>query len=163
MPALSNPKHEAFCLLFVKGKTAGNATTSYKKAGYSGNRRAASILGQRPDIRGRIAELSTSVAKIAEKVEERLIEKGVATQEWIIDRLVENVNRAMQAVAVLDNEGRPTGEYKYDGGVANKALELLGKERGMFVDRTESLNVHYTIRDHPLTSDEWAAKYVTSN
>jgi phage terminase small subunit len=163
MPALSNPKHERFCLLFVKGETAGNATASYKAAGYSGNRRAASVLGQRPDIRGRVAELSTSVAKIAERVEERLIEKGVATQEWIIERLVENVNRAMQAVAVLDSNGEPTGEYKYDGAVANKALELLGKERGMFVDRSVSLNVNYVISDEPLTAEEWAAECVKSN
>ena len=31
----------------------------------------------------------------------------------------------------------PTGEYRYEGSVANRALELLGKEQGMFVDRKE--------------------------
>jgi len=30
-----------------------------------------------------------------------------------------------------------TGEYTYQGHVANKALELIGKHRGMFVDRSE--------------------------
>jgi hypothetical protein len=29
------------------------------------------------------------------------------------------------------------GEYVYNGSVANKALELLGKEFGMFIDRKE--------------------------
>jgi hypothetical protein len=29
------------------------------------------------------------------------------------------------------------GEYVYNGSVANKALELLGKELGMFIDRKE--------------------------
>lgn len=43
----------------------------------------------------------------------------------------------MEAEAVLDAEGKPTGEYKYNGSVANRALELLGKERGMFIDRKE--------------------------
>jgi phage terminase small subunit len=51
--------------------------------------------------------------------------------------LVENVDRAMEAEPVLDPKGNPTGEYKYNGNVANRALELLGKEIGMFVDRKE--------------------------
>lgn len=159
MPALSNPKHEAFCLLFVKGKTAGNAAASHKKAGYDGDRRKASRLRHHIDICRRVAELSANVAKVAEKADERLTEKGIATREWIIERLVENANRAMQAVAVLDSNGEPTGEYRYDGAVANKALELLGKERGMFVDRSVSLNVTYDLSDKPLTSDEWAKEY----
>jgi hypothetical protein len=29
------------------------------------------------------------------------------------------------------------GEYSYNGSVANKALELLGKQLGMFIDRKE--------------------------
>jgi len=29
-----------------------------------------------------------------------------------------------------------TGEFVYDGSVANRALELLGKEIGMFIDRS---------------------------
>jgi hypothetical protein len=33
-----------------------------------------------------------------------------------------------QNVPVLDRDGRPTGEYRYEGQVANKALELLGKK-----------------------------------
>lgn len=48
----------------------------------------------------------------------------------------------MGATAVLDRDGKPTGEYRYDarrydGGVANRALELLGKEIGMFIARAE--------------------------
>ena len=40
-------------------------------------------------------------------------------------------------VAVLDKKRKPTGEYRYDGNVANRALELLGKQQGMFIDRHE--------------------------
>jgi hypothetical protein len=50
---------------------------------------------------------------------------------------MENANRAMQAQAVLDAEGKPTGEFRYNGAVANRALELLGIEIGMFIDRHE--------------------------
>ena len=51
--------------------------------------------------------------------------------------MVENVERAMQAVPVLDRQGNPTGDYTYQGNVANRALELIGKEYAMFIDRKE--------------------------
>ena len=54
-----------------------------------------------------------------------------------LDQLVENVKMAKQAEPVLDHEGKPTGEYRQNLPAANKALELLGKELGMFVDRKE--------------------------
>src|SRR5262249_21855185 len=51
------------------------------------------------------------------------------------------VERAMQAEPVRrksgDAEEEVPGEYVYNGAVANKALELLGKELGMFIDRRE--------------------------
>jgi hypothetical protein len=34
---------------------------------------------------------------------------------------MENVERAMQAQPVLDAKGVPTGEYRYEGSVANRA------------------------------------------
>jgi hypothetical protein len=52
---------------------------------------------------------------------------------WVLASLKENALRALQAVPV-DDRGRL---YKYDGNVANRALELLGKELGMFIDRSE--------------------------
>ena len=62
---------------------------------------------------------------------------------------MENVERAMQAERVRrkadegaerkTDEGAEEvpGEYVYNGSVANKALELIGKELGMFIDRKE--------------------------
>ena len=38
---------------------------------------------------------------------------------------------------VLDAAGNPTGKYVYNGNVANRGLELLGKEQGMFIERKE--------------------------
>jgi hypothetical protein len=61
----------------------------------------------------------------------------VLSRQWVIDKLIQNVDRAMEAEPVLDPKGNPTGEFKYNGNVANRALELLGKEIGMFVDRKE--------------------------
>ena len=41
----------------------------------------------------------------------------------------------MKATAPNDENRRPCGEYRYEGNVANRALELIGKELGMFKDQ----------------------------
>jgi len=43
----------------------------------------------------------------------------------------------MQLKPVLDSKGNETGQYAYAGGVANRALELIGRELGMFIERSE--------------------------
>lgn len=74
------------------------------------------------------------IEQLRELVTERAIERTVVDRAWILNRLIENVNRAMRAEAVTDRDGQKTGEYVYQGSVANRALELLGKEHGMFVE-----------------------------
>ena len=70
------------------------------------------------------AAVINAQAKRAEKVE--------VTAEWVLKGLIEIHDRAMQHHAVLDREGKPIGEYVYQGQVASRALELLGKHLGMF-------------------------------
>jgi hypothetical protein len=67
-----------------------------------------------------------------------VIERTAIDKEWVIERLRENVERAMQAQPVLDRAGNSTGSYVYNGATANRALELLGKELGMFIERREN-------------------------
>jgi phage terminase small subunit len=43
----------------------------------------------------------------------------------------------MQAVPVLDSNGKPVGEWKWEGSVANRGLELVGKHLRMFRDNTD--------------------------
>jgi phage terminase small subunit len=72
------------------------------------------------------------------KVTERAVEKAAISKAWVIEKLVENVDRAMQAEPVRRSDGEEVpGAYVYNGSVANKALELIGKELGMFIDRKE--------------------------
>jgi hypothetical protein len=40
-----------------------------------------------------------------------------------------------------------------------RALELLGKELGMFVERHADVSAHYAISDKPMSLEEWALKY----
>jgi phage terminase small subunit len=134
MPVLRNPKHE----LFSQGLASGlSQEQAYERAGYVPDSGHAARLAGQGSIRQRVSEI---LAPGAERLTERAVE-GVdrvhLTKQWVLERLIENASRAMQAVPVMSKDG-PTGEYKYDGSVANRSLELLGKELGMFVDRKES-------------------------
>ena len=116
-------------------------------------------LKQKPNIGERVSELLKQREHINAQATAKAIEKTALTKEWVIERLIENANRAMQNVPVLDRDGRPTGVYRYEGQVANKALELLGKEIGMFVDRTADVSALYAISDEPMTLEDWALEF----
>lgn len=135
MAALTNPKHELFAQELAKGKTAEEA---HGLAGYKASRSGASQLKQNLNISNRVAELLQEREAIHGQATADAIKSTALTKEWIIETLKENVARAMQAKPVkTDDEGEAIGEYQYQGNVANRALELLGKELGMFVDRKE--------------------------
>lgn len=51
---------------------------------------------------------------------------------WIQKRFKTISDRCMQDVPVLDFEGNPTGEYRFDSNGANKSTEMLGKIHGVF-------------------------------
>jgi phage terminase small subunit len=76
-------------------------------------------------------------AAIQEK-QKRVSEKLELNAEWVIQRLKENYEKAMEAVPVKDKDGNTIGEFTYNGSVANKSLELIGKQIGMFKERVES-------------------------
>lgn len=106
-----------------------NATRAYKSV-YKCADKVAAANGSRLLTN---AEIVAAVVKGQEKA----IERTEITQDWVLNRLVENVERSMQIKAVLDSHGRETGEYVYQGNVANGALTLLGKQLGMFKDQVE--------------------------
>jgi hypothetical protein len=97
-------------------------------------------------VRARVAQLQAEIA-------ERAVEIATIDKSWVMRRLKENVERAMSIESVLDGKGDPKGVYKYQGSVANRALELLGKELGMFIDRNE-VKTSMEIRLEPMTRAE---------
>ena len=132
MPILANSQHEKFAQEIVKGAGHGEA---YINAGYKAKNvavasAAATRLLKQDKIQARITELK-------HRAEASVIERTVLSRAWVIEKLIENVERAMQMRPVKDKDGKETGEFTYNGNVANRALELLGKEQGMFVDRKE--------------------------
>lgn len=128
MPPLRMSRRERFARLVAAGATVEAA---YRAAGYRARGRESRYrtLGKRllaaPEIAARVAELSRSSGDDS------------PGRAWVMARLVETAERALQAVPVTDRKGAPTGEYVYQGSVALRALELLGRELGMFSDRKE--------------------------
>jgi len=123
------PKQEAFCLAYLE---TGNASEAYRRAYDAAN--------MKPEVISVKACELLKNGKVSVRIEElqsEVSERAIVSKEWVITKLVENIERAMQNTPVLDHEGSPTGEYRYEGSVANRALELVGKELRMFVDRKE--------------------------
>lgn len=133
MTTLNNARHEHFAQLVAGGKTP---PVAYVLAGYSeaGAAQSANRLLKNAEVLLRVEELRKS---IEEPARERAIEKVAVDKAWVLSELIEVVKMAKAAEPVLDNEGKPTGEYKQNLPAANRALELVGKELGMFVDRKE--------------------------
>jgi hypothetical protein len=127
MPTLRNSKHERYAQELAKGKTADEA---YQLAGYKANRGNAARLKANESISDRVTELS-------EKIATRTVERTAITKEWISGKLVENLERSMQARRVCGEDGAETGNYTYQGSVANKSLELLARLHGHMVDKKE--------------------------
>lgn len=133
MPVLPNARHEAFAQALAKGKSADEA---YQLAGFKANRGNASRLNANENIAARVAELQGMAA-----------ERVVVDREWVLARLIENA-KAHQAT---------------NPAASNTALSLIGKEIGMFVERTENININHDVTDEPATEDEWAAEHARSN
>lgn len=104
-----------------------NATQAAIRAGYS-EKTAASIGFEnlrKPEI---ASEIEQRQDKRSEKLE--------LTQDWVIGKLIENLDRSME------KDG-------YQGSVANGALQLIGKHLGMFGEKSD-----VTVRDGGLISPE---------
>ena len=137
MPVLSNARHEAFAQALAKGKSADAA---YEMAGFKANRGNATRLKANESIQKRVAELQAITT-------DRVIERSVIDKQWVMARLQEN--------ALAHQASNP--------GASNKALELIGKEFGMFVDRSENINQNYTISDTPADEAGWSDEYATEH
>ena len=127
------PKQELFVMEYVVDLNGKQAAI---RAGYSP--RTAEVQASRLLSHVRV---QTTV----QQAQESLVERVELSQEWVIDRLREIVERSMASVPVVDTKGKETGVYSFNGGVANRALELLGKHIGMFVDR-KVVSINHTIK-----------------
>lgn len=111
MPKLQDPRREAFAQLVAEGRSR---TAAYLEAGFAAkSRRGATASGVRlyrePAIRARIGELELVQHK----------REGGQRQD-VLDKLWANVHKAVELKQLP---------------AANRALELVGRSLGMFVER----------------------------
>lgn len=119
------PKQKMFVAEYL---VSLNATDAARKAGYS--EKTAEIIGhenlRKPNIQAAI-----------QVAQQERSEKLSLSAEWVLERFKLISDRCIQGEPVMDREGKPTGEWKFDSSGANKATEMIGKHLGMFVEKHE--------------------------
>ena len=104
-----------------------NATQAAIRAGYSV--KTASQVGHENLIKPEIQKA------IAEAIQQRATRTELS-QDWVVEQLRSVYATAMKARPVLDREGRERG-FTLNLSAANRALELLGRHRGMFTGKLD--------------------------
>ncbi len=102
-----------------------NATQAAIRAGYS--QKTAEQQGAR-------LFRNVKVAAAIQEAQEARSERTKIDQDWVIKRLVGVYEASMEARPVLDKNGDEKG-FTFNPTAANRALELIGKHKGMFIDR----------------------------
>jgi len=136
--------------LFVKEYLVDlNATQAAIRAGYSEN--TARAIGAenltKPDI---AAALSLAINARAAKVD--------ISAEYVLQTIKNTIERCAQAEPVLDREGVPTGEYKFDSTAVLKGSELLGKYLKLFTDKIDHSSTDGTMSPKKCTLDDFYAQ-----
>lgn len=134
------PKQDAFVRAYLK---TGSPSEAYRLAydAKAMNDKAVSVEGAR-------LLKNPSVALDIERLQLKATDKAVLSKAWVIERLMRNVQIAMGEETIkqkIAKKNKETGEVLVieidvtdrDTAGANRGLELLGKELGMFVDRSE--------------------------
>lgn len=124
--------------LFVKEYLVDlNATQAAIRAGYSA-KTAYSIAEE--NLR------KPEIAKAIQEASKQRAAKVDISAEYVLQTIKNTIERCAQAEPVLDRDGVPTGEYKFDSTAVLKGSELLGKYLKLFTDRTEISNPDGTMR-----------------
>jgi len=116
MGVLRNAKWEAFAQALSKGQPV---LSSYVLVGYRENAPNATRLAKNDKIQTRIDELIARKDESLIRAETRAISAAAVDKKWVLQRLVYEAEKGEQSSARC------------------KALELVGKEMGMFIQRQE--------------------------
>jgi phage terminase small subunit len=125
-----NNRHELFCREYIIDYIGTQAAI---RAGYSKKTAhvQASELLKNPKVLARIREL-----------QKEQTERLAITSDWVVQQLVDVVKKSKEPEPVMkwDADKKQiveSGEYTFDSKGATKALELLGKHLGMYVEKVE--------------------------
>ena len=120
------PKQERFVQEYMVDL---NAAAAARRAGYSPKNadRIAYELLEKPHIKRAVIEATK------EKTEKVQLDAS-----WVLTRFKLISDRCVQGEPVLDKDGEPTGEWRFDAAGANKATEMIGKHLSMFTDKIQA-------------------------
>src|SRR3990167_3590991 len=127
-PRPLSQKQQAFILELPTAKSLTDAALA---AGYDTPRKNAHIIAYE-NLR------NPTIAAAIQSQADTIAEKAGVSQLWVLEHLKTNSERAMQAEPVYDKKGEPTGDYTYQGAVANQAYQLIGKFLRMFDEQVPS-------------------------
>ncbi len=69
------------------------------------------------------------------------MERTTVDTDWFLKRLATCVDRCMASIPVIDQDGKPTGVYKWDASNALRGLELAAKHLGILKPETLNVNI----------------------
>lgn len=119
-------RQETFARLLAEGKMTQEQC--YREAGYvteGGSGRNASAAANRPLIKARVDELLAKAER-----------KTVLNIAYVLDGLKTVAEASMERHPIMVADGQIVDKLA-DAPAANRALELLGKTMGAFIDRTQ--------------------------
>ncbi len=150
MATLRNSRHERFATELANGQTQEKA---YIAAGFSpssARSSASSLIKQRPYIFERRDEILAEREMLHSVSTVQAMKELQITKQDVMKELMDNAMIAKAAIPVM-KDGVPTGMYNANISASNQALMLLGKELGMFADKSEiRVDHHANMNDEEL-------------
>lgn len=180
MPALRNPRYEAFAQAYVRGANAGNAAACYRAAFGQNSAMSAYRLRHRNEVARRIDELIVQAAQNESRATERAVARLAITKETVLAELARiafanlrdyvrpggadfldlseldpDKSAALQEATVhtIENaDGKTLRRVRYKLADKQTALVTLGRHLGLFVDRRRVTVEHTDTPDADLVS-----------
>jgi len=150
MSILKNARYERFAAGLANGLSQEKA---YIAAGFSprsARASASSLIKQRPYIFERRDEILAEREMLHSVSTVRAMKELQLSKKDIMKELLDNAMIAKAAIPVM-KDGVPTGMYNANISASNQALIALGKELGMFTDRTDvNVSTHSNMSDREL-------------
>jgi hypothetical protein len=127
-------RREQFAQLIAGGLSQ---VAAYASAGYSADASNAAKLAREEAVAQRVAWLQEQASATISEVLSQQLSTVIATRAWVLDKLVQNALQSMGEKPFLRRvvtNGRVQEQpvFYYSPAAANRALELVGQEIGMF-------------------------------
>lgn len=191
MGVLQNPRHERFAQELAKGKSATEAyeTAGYKGDRTAASRLSTNVniqarveeILQRGAARAEITVekvlrelgkigfsdirkvVNWSGVEVADEVddEDDGIPRVVVRAANLVRLISSDVIDDDTAACISEVSQTKEGSLKVKLHDKRAALVDIGKHLGMFIERTENVNINHDVTDQPLTEEEWAAEHPT--